>query len=247
MAMNRNNKTYYFYQDGLGSTTEVVESGLTKESYSYDPYGKATIKDLYGTVLPNSAIGNPYLFTGRELDQETGNYYYRARHYHPGIGRFLQRDPLGYFPDNNLYRYVNNNPVNWVDPFGFKAKNPYRAPGGSDPDSPPWNRPYYPSFVPDVLKEPPSYQQRPTDPYRDIPWDRPYYPSIRPPFPNLPKSYRPDNPLWFMPRPSSTVGRPSIIQPVGDPLGISSGGGSGGGGGFPLLIPEDAEWWRKRF
>ena len=108
LAMNRNNKTYYYYQDGLGSTTEVVESGLTRESYSYDPYGKAMIKDLYGTVLPNSAIGNPYLFTGRELDQETGNYYYRARHYHPGIGRFLQRDPLGYQPDSNLYRYVVN-------------------------------------------------------------------------------------------------------------------------------------------
>ena len=109
--------------------TEAVESSLTVESYSYDPYGKVTIKDLYGAVLPTSAIGNPYLFTGRELDQETGNYYYRARHYHPGIGRFLQRDPVGYSADNNLYRYVNNSPVNWADPFGLKTKNPYQAPG----------------------------------------------------------------------------------------------------------------------
>ena len=116
LAMNRNNKTYYYYQDGLGSVTEAVESSLTVESYTYDPYGKVTIKDLYGTVLPQSAIGNPYLFTGRELDSETGNYYYRARHYHSGIGRFLQRDPIYGI---NLYTYTLNNPINWFDPYGL--------------------------------------------------------------------------------------------------------------------------------
>ncbi len=55
---------------------------------------------------------------GREYDSETGLYYYRARYYNPTQGRFLSRDPLGYLPDVNLYRYVGNNPLNLTDPNG---------------------------------------------------------------------------------------------------------------------------------
>jgi len=68
--MIRNNTAYFYHFDGLGSVTNIIDiNGNIVESYSYDEYGK-----------PNqtSAIGNPYYFTGRELDQETGLYYYRA-------------------------------------------------------------------------------------------------------------------------------------------------------------------------
>jgi RHS repeat-associated protein len=63
------------------------------------------------------------MFTGREYNVETGLYYYRARYYDPGLGRFLQRDqwsaPLT-DPSSlvNRYIYCSNNPVNWIDPFG---------------------------------------------------------------------------------------------------------------------------------
>ena len=71
-----------------------------------------------------STVGNPYLFTGRRYDPESGLYYYRQRHYDPTAGRFVQRDPMGMWHDEinvgNAHNYVGCNPVNLVDPFGLR-------------------------------------------------------------------------------------------------------------------------------
>ncbi|MEK7281247.1 MAG: RHS repeat-associated core domain-containing protein, partial [Chloroflexota bacterium] len=96
------------------------------ERYAYDVYGTPRITDAGGTVLSQSALGNRFLFTGREYDQETGLYHYRARAYDPKLGRFLQRDPVGYVAGLNLYTYVGNSPMNWLDPLGLE-KHPGRA------------------------------------------------------------------------------------------------------------------------
>jgi RHS repeat-associated protein len=61
------------------------------------------------------------MFTSRQWDPESGLYYYRARYYDAGLGRFLQADPAGYEADINLYRYCWNNTLNFVDPSGFWA------------------------------------------------------------------------------------------------------------------------------
>ena len=112
---------YYCYLDGLGSVRNIAGSdGAVVESYRYDVFGKTTITDALGNVLGQSAIGNPNMYAGRLYDPDTGLYYYRARHYNPEMGRFLQMDPAGQFAGGlNLYAYVGNNPVNFVDPSGL--------------------------------------------------------------------------------------------------------------------------------
>lgn len=67
-----------------------------------------------------TAYGNK-AFTGREWDPEIGLYYYRARYYGPAVGRFPSEDPIGWWGSGSLYSYVDNNPVNFIDPRGEAA------------------------------------------------------------------------------------------------------------------------------
>jgi RHS repeat-associated protein len=101
---------YYYHYDGLGPVIALSDSsGNIVEQCSYDIFGEPScISD-----------GNPYKFTGRRYDAETGLYYYRERYYSPELGRFLQPDRLYYNDSFNLYVYCWNNPLNWVDPWGL--------------------------------------------------------------------------------------------------------------------------------
>lgn len=101
----------YFLTDALGSTRALMNNnGDLIQRYDYTPYGQ--------TQASNAGTSNPYQYTGRELDQ-TGLYYYRARYYHPGMGRFISEDPLGFGGgDWNIYAYVGGNPIVFIDPDG---------------------------------------------------------------------------------------------------------------------------------
>jgi len=126
LQMTRGGHVYYYHVNGPGSIMHITdENGQVVEQYAYDAYGDPTIYDGGGTPLGESSIGNPYLFTGRRYDGESGFYYYRARYYSPALGRFLQRDPLGVGEDTanrlNAYTYVGNNPLNYTDPDGTRT------------------------------------------------------------------------------------------------------------------------------
>ncbi|MCK4830194.1 RHS repeat-associated core domain-containing protein, partial [bacterium] len=130
LTMDRGGNTYYYHTNALCSIVALSDSaGDIVEHYRYDAYGKpeifvgAGVDGIWFTgddvAAAYSVVGNPYLFTGRRLDEETGFYYYRARYYGPERGRFLQRDPLGYVDGMNLYEYADNNTVNLTDPLGL--------------------------------------------------------------------------------------------------------------------------------
>ncbi|OGP66415.1 MAG: hypothetical protein A2W27_02865 [Deltaproteobacteria bacterium RBG_16_44_11] len=90
--------------------------GNVVQKYDYDSFGNMSLKPHF--------IKQPFTFTGREFDQETGLYYYRARYYDAKAGRFITKDPIGFDGgDVNLYVYVGNNPVINTDPSGLFEVN----------------------------------------------------------------------------------------------------------------------------
>ncbi|MGL6193821.1 MAG: RHS repeat domain-containing protein [Thermoguttaceae bacterium] len=95
------------------------ENGSVAERYNYDAFGKRSVFDAAFSARPTSEYNWNRAFTGQVLDSETGLMLYCNRYYSPELGRFVQRDPIGYeAEDENLYRYVLNNPQIYVDPFG---------------------------------------------------------------------------------------------------------------------------------
>jgi RHS repeat-associated protein len=117
LALYRSGKKYYYHADGLGSVVAMTDNhGTPKASYTYDAFGDYVQPE---PPPPPSSVTNPFRYTGRELDPETGLYYYRARYYDPATGRFLSEDPLQFEAGTNFYRYVSNNPLVLRDPSGL--------------------------------------------------------------------------------------------------------------------------------
>src|SRR5216683_4740405 len=110
-----------FIPDIQGSVIASLDSSSgTLSKIGYLPYGKGA-----------SATG-PFGYTAQRIDPETnGLYYYRARHYSPAWGRFMQPDPIGYGGGVNLYAYVNNDPLNATDPLGLYSTLVVTLPNGT--------------------------------------------------------------------------------------------------------------------
>jgi len=112
LAMLRSSATSYFHADGLGSITSLSNSaGSIANTYTYDSFGKLTAS--------TGSLVNPFQYTARESDTETGLYYYRARYYDPGVGRFISEDSQEFWVGDNFYRYVSNRPSVAIDPSGL--------------------------------------------------------------------------------------------------------------------------------
>jgi RHS repeat-associated protein len=126
LAISRSGTTggpFAYHADGLGSITTLTDlNGNPVRSYTYDSFGRI--------VAQTGTLVNPYTYTSRELDPESGLYYYRARYYDAITGRLLQDDPIKGRIDPRMllllgpleessYAFVQNNPVNLRDPSGL--------------------------------------------------------------------------------------------------------------------------------
>lgn len=110
----------YFHADALGSVGKHTnQAGAVVHQYRYDAWGN----------IETGANESGYAFTGREWDPESGLYYYRARYYGAGVGRFVSEDPIGLDGGLNLYAYVEGNPANLRDPKGLRPGKTGWTPG----------------------------------------------------------------------------------------------------------------------
>jgi RHS repeat-associated protein len=108
----------WYLTDRLGSVRDVVNtSGTAVYHTGYDSFGNL--------ISQSESGGDRFKFMARDFDGATGNYYLRARYLSAVNGRFLTEDPLSFGAgDPNLYRFVQNDPPNFVDPTGDQAVKP---------------------------------------------------------------------------------------------------------------------------
>jgi RHS repeat-associated protein len=113
LAEESGNQTRWFLADHQGTVKDVVDaSGAIVDHVTYDSFGRI--------IGQTGNIDLRFAYTGREWDEETGQYYYRARYYDAAVGRFISEDPITFnAQDTNLSRYVGNNLINKKDSSGL--------------------------------------------------------------------------------------------------------------------------------
>ncbi len=116
-----NDYKYIYFYDANGNVGQLADIRATTWStdvltarYEYSPFGKLLSSE--GTY----ADANPFRFSTKYFDVETGLSYYGYRYYNAQLGRWVNRDPIGESGGNNVYEFACSRPTDTIDPFGTK-------------------------------------------------------------------------------------------------------------------------------
>lgn len=125
VAIELDGSIYAPVHDHRGSICSLVDVDTRQsiECYRYSAFGETQILDNNGSVRSESKVSNPWRFSGKRYDDESGLVYFGKRYYAPEIGRWTTLDPLGFADGPNRYAYAQNNPMMRVDLYGLWSFN----------------------------------------------------------------------------------------------------------------------------
>ncbi|MCP4401191.1 MAG: RHS repeat-associated core domain-containing protein, partial [bacterium] len=118
LLQNTDSGSSLYVYDANGNVGQLVDAadGTLAAHYEYDPFSSK----LPAASGPE-ADKNPFRFSTKYFDAETGLSYYGYQYYKPGLGRWMTQDPIGEQGGLNLYAYVRNSPIQLLDPLGLAA------------------------------------------------------------------------------------------------------------------------------
>ncbi|GAK58228.1 hypothetical protein U27_05201 [Candidatus Vecturithrix granuli] len=114
LNLKQDGQNYAYLYDGRGNVDTILDNTQAiVAQYLYDPFGNL--------LAQSGTLDQPFGFSTKRYDTGTGLVYSGYRFYSPAMSRWTTRDPLGEHGGLNLYAFVGNNPVNWIDPWGLQV------------------------------------------------------------------------------------------------------------------------------
>ncbi|UDQ98392.1 RHS repeat-associated core domain-containing protein [Lentisphaerota bacterium WC36G] len=112
LALEKDGVVFNYIADGNKNITQLIDmsSGSIANRYDYSPFGQLS--------LDNETVANPFKFSSEYAEKETGLIYYNYRYYNPTTGKWLSRDPIQEKGGENIYGFVNNQPISNTDNLG---------------------------------------------------------------------------------------------------------------------------------
>lgn len=123
IAIELHQQAYVPIHDLFGHVSCLTDlQGQVIERYRYSAFGEEEILDPNGEQRAASIVNNPWRFSGKRVDEETGFVAFGLRYYYPSTGKWITPDPIGYGDGPNLYAYLHHSPLMYFDLYGTTAE-----------------------------------------------------------------------------------------------------------------------------
>lgn len=128
IALEIGDRIFIPIHDTQGSLALLLDldTSAPLESYRYTAFGKFFVYDETGCEKEHSSYSIPWLFSSKRQDHESGLIYFGRRYFDPQVGTWLTMDPKGFGDGVNLYAYVHNNPLTFIDLYGLTTAGVHR-------------------------------------------------------------------------------------------------------------------------